>query len=312
MKSSSSLKSVPLGDRLREWSTIFRLLVADRPEGHIRDLSASLAEHNGYALKYLGRPLTECKVLEIGFGARPNRLIWFAGQGVDVTGIDLDRPILTGSPSDFLHVYRTNGAVRALKTLGRWFTNERSLRRALLAELSRRRGARFEMPLDRLVVGSAADPAFWQTHAGADYIFSEDVFEHISAEIVEDVVRLMAASISPTGIAFVKPNIYTGICGGHQLDWYEHTLNQPTDRITEPWEHLRQDRHPADTYVNRFTRAQFRELFQRYFEVLEETVTRPNLGAHFMTPELREELRAYSDEELFSNFVIFILRPKRG
>ncbi len=96
--------------------------------------------HDGYTRKYLGRPLTACKVIEIGYGARPNRLIWFSGQGVDITGIDLDQPILRGKPSEFLQVYRRNGWERALKTVGRWFVNERNLRRTMLAELSHQRG----------------------------------------------------------------------------------------------------------------------------------------------------------------------------
>jgi hypothetical protein len=31
-----------------------------------------------------------------------------------------------------------------------------------------------------------------------------------------------------------------------------------------------------------------------------------------MTPEIRRELSQYSDEELFSNAVIFLLRPRRN
>ncbi|MEO8870551.1 MAG: hypothetical protein ABI357_06935, partial [Granulicella sp.] len=51
--------------------------------------------------------------------------------------------------------------------------------------------------------------------------------------------------------------------------------------------------------------------FGRHFEILEESAVEPGLGQQFMTPELREELKAWPDEELYSNAVRFILRPLR-
>jgi hypothetical protein len=121
----------------------------------------------------------------------------------------------------------------------------------------------------------------------------------------------MGASMAPDGVVFVKPTVFTGICGGHYLEWYPHTLNLPMDRRTEPWEHLRKDRHPANTYLNKLSLADYRKLFSRHFDILQETCVRPNLGSQFMTPEIRLELNQYPDEELFSNAVIFLLRPRR-
>ena len=120
----------------------------------------------------------------------------------------------------------------------------------------------------------------------------------------------MAASMSPDGVAYVKPMVFTGICGGHHIEWYPHTFNQPIERLTEPWEHLRRNRHPANTHLNKLTLANYRALFSKHFEILEETCATPNLGSQFMTPEIRRELAHYADEELFSNGVVFILRPR--
>jgi hypothetical protein len=310
--SKSSLKSTSTMDRVREWIVLVRLSLADAGNRDFSDLQASYIQHDQYAQKVLGRPLVRCKVIEIGYGARPNRLIWFFGQGVDITGIDLDQPILRGTPAEFLRVYRKNGWERALKSVARWFINERQLRRALLAELSRQRNRTVELPPERLAVGDAANQDVWTQHRGVDYIFSEDVFEHIPPGSLERILPLMAASMDPNGVVFVKPMVYTGICGGHHVEWYPHTLNQPMDRRTEPWEHLRKDRHPANTYLNKLCLADYRRLFSRHFDILEETCVRPNLGSQFMTPEIRRELSRYPDEELFSNGVIFLLRPRRG
>jgi len=122
----------------------------------------------------------------------------------------------------------------------------------------------------------------------------------------------MADSMAPDGVAYVKPLVYTGICGGHHVEWYPHTFNRPMNRLTEPWEHLRKNRHPANTYLNKFSLASYRKLFSMHFDILEETCAKPNLGSQFMTPEIRLELSHYSDEELFSNGVIFLLRPRRN
>jgi hypothetical protein len=309
--SKSSLKSTPALDRIREWIALLRLSVADSGKRDFSDLQVSYLQHDQYAQKFLGRPLTGCKAIEIGYGARPNRLIWFFGQGVDITGIDLDQPILRGTPAEFLGVLRRNGWERAIKTVARWFINERRLRRALLAELSRQRNKTVELPPQCLAVGDAANQDFWFQHRGANYIFSEDVFEHIPPGSLERILPIMAASMDPDGVVFVKPMVYTGICGGHHLEWYPHTLNQPMDRRTEPWEHLRKDRHPANTYLNKLSRADYRILFSKDFDILEETCVRPHLGSQFMTPEIRQELSQYADEELFSNAVIFLLRPRR-
>lgn len=218
--SKSSLKSTSTLDRLREWIALMRLSLADAGNRDFSDLQTSFTQHDQIAQKYLGRPLTSCKVIEIGYGARPNRLIWFFGHGVDITGIDLDQPILRGSASEFFSVFRKNGWERAIKTIARWFLNERNFRRALLAQLSQQPNSPLQLPPQRFAVGNASTDDFWASHRGANYIFSEDVFEHIPSDSLQQILCLMAASMDPMGVVYVKPMIFTGICGGHHLEWY--------------------------------------------------------------------------------------------
>lgn len=82
-------------------------------------------------------------------------------------------------------------------------------------------------------------------------------------------------------------------------------------RKTEPFEHLRKRRHPANTYLNELTRAEYRRLFQKHFDIIEERVTRPNLGRQYLTDEVRKELSSYSEDELFSNQVLFVLKVRQ-
>lgn len=64
-------------------------------------------------------------------------------------------------------------------------------------------------------------------------------------------------------------------------------------------------------YLNGLTRAQYRELFSEDFEILEEHVRYPNLGSQYLTENVAAELSGFGEEELFSNQVQFVLKPRR-
>lgn len=165
-------------------------------------------------------------------------------------------------------------------------------------------------PLDkRLIVGNAAEEMNWPNSSNSiDLVVSDGVFEHIPRQDLTKLIDVMADKLSKDGIAIIKPMVFTGIAGGHDLEWYPYKANQEIHRRSSPWEHLRQNRYPADTYLNCLTRQEYRDLFRRRFEILEEEVTIPWLGAKFMTREIRQELSNLSDDELFSNEVAFVLR----
>lgn len=275
------------------------------------DLYAEVREYADCLQRFAKKPITACRVVEIGYGTRPRRLFWLANLGVDVVGIDLDRPVSRATPGELLRVVRQNGWERALKTLVRLVLFDRRQWRGFAREVERVTGRPFRRPDDRLLVGNAAAPEFWARHRELDFIYSEDVFEHIPRADLERIVAQMASSLKPDGLAFIRPCVFTGITGGHALEWYGHTHALAMDRRSEPWEHLRRDRFPANTYLNRLTRADYRALFAAHFDILEERVRHPNLGRRFLTAQIATELAAYGEEELFSNEVLFLLRPKR-
>jgi SAM-dependent methyltransferase len=276
------------------------------------DLDKTMAEYEQYLVGYCGRKLTRARVFEIGFGARPFRLVWLYNNGVDVAGCDLDMPLLNGSALD---IARKNGIVRAFKSAIRYQISDKAEWNAL-ARAIRARGRRFEFPGERLMVADAAEARIWREFGPADLIYSEDVFEHIPKDNLRRILAHMASSLQPNGIALVRPMVFTGICGGHHLEWFPHTMdrtlaNAPILRITEPWEHLRKNRHKAGTYLNGLSLAEYVALFLERFDILEQKVMRPDLGREFMTEEIRAELLNYDDSELYSNSVLFVLRPKR-
>src|SRR5262249_16771969 len=132
--------------------------------------------------------------------------------------------------------------------------------------------------------------------------------EHIPVPSLEALVAKMARWLKPTGLALIRPDIFTGISGGHLLEWFD--LSDHRSRRSEPWEHLRKKRFRGNVYLNQLTRAHYRRLFSRHFDIIEERVADPDQGRRFYTPEVAEELKAYGEDELFSNGVQFVLRTR--
>jgi SAM-dependent methyltransferase len=306
--SPSVARGLPLGSKLQEGVRLFRLYRAEARSGQdLEWLFEEVDEYRRLLDRHSGIDLEHAKVFEIGFGARPYRQIILQSMGIDVSGVDAEAPIVPGRPSQFTEMLRRNGAERAAKTLVRHAFFDRGEQRLLERGL-RRRGLARRLDPERLIVADAGElelPPAW-----LDLIFSEDVFEHMERPTLERVVARMASWLKPGGLALVRPNVFTGITGGHLIAWSRRALRlPPTERGSEPWEHLRGRRVAPNTYLNELTRADYRTLFDRHFEILEERVAQPDLGREYLDARAREELRDWPEEELFSNQTLFVLRP---
>lgn len=266
----------------------------------IHEYSAVLERHGG-------TELSRARAFEIGYGARPYRLIALIGMGVDARGVDAEVPILRGSPGEYARALRANGVERVAKSLVRRGLFDRRERRQFGAALAAR-GYRVTVRPERFLVGDAGDADL--DRGSLDLVYSEDVFEHIAPASLERLLAKMAGWLAPAGLALIRPNVFTGITGGHLLEWNRRSFLTGRARRTGPWDHLKQGDLLTNTYLNRLQRADYRELFTRHFEILEETVKLADLGRDLLTPELRTELAGFSDEELFSNQVLFVLRPR--
>jgi len=272
------------------------------------ELEATLAELDGYRDMYLrltGRPFAQARVFEVGYGARPLRLISLMSLGVDARGIDLDAPMLERSWRDLLRILRTNGMLRFAKSAVRALVFDAHERRALARVLARR-GARLQIEPGRFLVGDVATASI--APGSVDFFYSEDVFEHIPAASMDAVCAGMARALAPGGVAVIAPSVYAGIAGGHLVEWYPHTLKHDRSRRSEPWEHLRQRRFVADCYLNEMRVSDFRALFERHFVVEDLHSLQHGQGRPFLAPAVRAELNAYSEEELLSDKWQFVLR----
>lgn len=310
--SNSSRNDVPILRRCREWAAHFMM----RTRGLFSDsdfsqLFVEIEEYRAKLAAYAATDLAAARVLEIGFGPRPNRLIALISMGIDARGVDIDQPVLQGSMREILSVYRRNGSQRALKSFVRHFLFDWHERGQLSAALARR-GHALRIDPSRFIVESAASSrldALFEPRS-LDFIFAEDVFEHVPPDDLRSTLAKMHHWLRPGGLALVRPAIFTGISGGHLVDWYPHTLDADIARESEPWEHLRRNRIVANTYLNKLRLHEYRALFLRKFDILEETAREPGLGRKFLTPAVRQELAAYTEEELLTNEVLFVLRPR--
>lgn len=312
MRSNSQRQGLTGFERLAYLSRL-ALMHVDRLRrpGDFAHLSADL---DAYRLAYrraTGRELEGARILEIGYGQRPFRLMLLQSLGLDVRGVDLDRPLYRLDAAAIASVFRSNGAVRGLKSLLRRAVFDGSEYRALGRVLSSRYGRTLSFDPDTMIVGDAASPEVW-TRIGTplDFVYSEDVFEHIPGESLSRVVAHLADALADDGVAVVTPMVFTGICGGHDIGWYPFQVEQDGVSRGPAWGHLTGEAPAADTYLNRMTLAEYRELFRTRFEILREERLLGDIGRRHLTAERRAALAAYGEDELFSNNVRFVLRKK--
>jgi SAM-dependent methyltransferase len=309
MKSSSSLGSLRFTEKVRQALALGLMHLRRNHADIFENFGQLITEYDELLNLYGRKSLHQSKVLEVGFGARPFRLVWLHCSEIDVHGVDLDRPLLRLSAKSLLQIAQTNGVERAVKSLLRYVLTDRNQWKQMAAKLELS-GRAFVIPSERLIIADAKDADFWNGLGRMDVVFSEDVFEHVPKDDLTTIVRKMADALRPNGIAIIRPMIFTGICGGHHLEWYPHLLNDRRIRRTEPWEHLRKNRYPASTYLNCLSKKDYVEIFQEHFKILEDRVMLPGLGSEYLTPDVRAELSKYSEEELFSNSVRFVLEPR--
>jgi SAM-dependent methyltransferase len=307
--SPSVARGLPLTRKVEEGLALYKLYRREARNGvELENIFEEIQEYDDLLRQYTGLALSEAVVFEIGFGARPHRQIAMQSLGIDVRGVDAEAPATSSRPSQFITMLRRNGIERAAKSVVRHLLFDRGEDQALDRALNRR-GLVRKLDPARLLVADARLVEL-EPHS-VDLVVSEDVFEHLQRDTLELVIEAMARWLRPTGLALIRPNVFTGITGGHLIEWSRRAMLQPpAQRRSEPWEHLRQRRFPPNTYLNEVTRAEYRSLFSGHFDIIEERVTRPDLGRPYLDDRAREALAAWPDEELFSNQTLFVLRPR--
>ena len=260
--------------------------------------------------RWLPTDPSRMSVVEIGFGQRPARLIWATGLFGSVSGIDLDRPVLSFSWRAALDVIRTNGLLRGVKTGCRSLLFDKRYYGALREYFEKRFGYLPDVSDNLFEVGDAAQTSTWGARPPVDLIYSEGVFEHIPPDDIQAISRTMAKMLQPHGLALITVNVFTGITGGHIPEWYGNNVNNGTSKQTRPWGHLRGDPLTADTYLNQLQLSDYEKIFEHSFEIVDRQKYNYGIGGPFLTPLVEAELSDYSRDELLTDYVRFVLRPR--
>ncbi|KQN40546.1 hypothetical protein ASG37_01780 [Sphingomonas sp. Leaf407] len=306
-KTNSSGKVGPI-EKLRYAAALIRHRVSEA-SGEEAALH-ELRELQGYVASFeqaTGKRAADSSVVEIGFGPRPRRAFLLSGMFAQVHAIDLDAPIL--SLGDALRTARTNGIERAVKSVARYALFDRREWPKFHATI-RRELPGYAPDKVRFTIGSAGDEATWAAIGQADLMISFDVFEHIPPEELRLMLGTVRSHLRPGGMVISRPCVFTGITGGHTVEWYpQHAEQQPSGDTA--WAHLTDPDFTVDTYLNRMSRADMRAMFEAQgFEVTRDHAELGRFCEVHLTPEKRALLKGYDDYELFSNNVEFHLKPR--
>jgi SAM-dependent methyltransferase len=264
-----------------------------------RFLSDKLARHTG-------RSLASSRILDVGCGQRALMPLLFAAHGAEAYGVDVERPTYQFSAKGFLRILRESGVDRALKSLARHVLFDRGF----FKDLGIACGIRLQ-PFPKVTVW-VADAA--RLDLPADYfdmVFSFAVLEHVAD--VESVVTRIAQVLRPEGVGYLYIHLFPSLSGGHCADWqYAMDPAYPecgVPKAIPPWDHLRDNRFPANTYLNKLRLADYRQILERHTTVLDEsTVLEGTEMLRLAPPSLLDK---YSAEDLTTSVVMFTVRKKQ-
>ncbi len=247
-------------------------------------------EHAGFfeRLRSDEGPLAGKRVLDIGCGKSYWLTLLLAAAGADALGVDTELVSARRGIAKYRQIRRENGVERALRT----FAWDLLFARGYYRELDRATGLR--LPHEKVELKVYDGAHFPLPDASVDLAVSHEVFEHIAdvPAVLKDLTRVL----KPQGRIYIYVHHFTSLSGGHHIAW-KHPDTRPS-RVVAPWDHLRARRH-ADipSWLNGLREHEYRAMFEKFFEI-DEWRALPEEGRALLTPQVREELRQYSEREL--------------
>jgi SAM-dependent methyltransferase len=295
---------IPLRQLVRGALTTFRKH-RDYGDREIQTYAERFDFLSGFLTRHTGRSVSEARVLEVGCGQRALMPLLFAARGAEAHALDVERPTYDLHAFDFLRILKENGPDRALKSLLRHVLFDRVFFRDLGAACG---VGLTPFPRVAVHVGDAARFNLPQSHF--DMVFSFAVLEHVLD--VKSTVKTMNAVLKSDGVGFVVIHLFPSLTGGHCMDW-QYALDPtypewgiPAD--VPPWDHLREYRYPADTYLNRLRLADYRRFFHEETEIVAEERTLEGVELLSLAP--RELLQEYSHDDLTTTLVSYTFHKR--
>jgi SAM-dependent methyltransferase len=250
----------------------------------------------------LGREISGLRILEVGPGQGMERSRFF-GQANDVVAMDTDVVPQGLRPGAYARMLSQNGVGRTVKTIGRKVILGRANGRAW----SRAMGVKSTKP-PLFIEGDICTTI--PGHEAFDAVMSWSVFEHLADP--ETALDNILSALAPGGILFISIHLYTAHNGHHDIRAFTGS-----EAELPAWGHLRPSaKHliRPSSFLNEWRLERWRGLFSALAPGAEEfrEVLRADEFQARMTPDIRQELSEYTDEELSTVDVIFAWRKPSG
>ena len=248
----------------------------------------------------LKRPLRGLRVLDLGCGANAPMTVLLHAAGGHVTGVDAYIGYRWGlglKPSRYANYVREVGIAKAARKIIGEFVFDRTY----FAELSRL--THLTLTDDGLDLRSMDIQAPDLPPGEFDIVHSNATWEHIAD--VRAANRTVANCLRPGGLAYIEIHLFPSLSGGHDLPWIVPGTTVLGD--VKPWQHLWDPQWRAPVFLNRLREKDYREAFSDCPGLrVEDWRTEFTEGREFLTPELRERLSDYSEEELTKRSIIVV------
>jgi SAM-dependent methyltransferase len=271
------------------------------------DMTVSQLKRSDQSFEELtGDHLKNKDVLIVGTGQMLREAMGLGAHN-RVVGIDLDVMPQGWKPGPYIKLFRTNGATRAAKTVGRKVLG---IDRKFNASLRSALGITNE-PNVRLLQMDATSMTF--PDSSFDFAYSFSVFEHLDdpRAVLLETLRVLR----PGGVLQISTHLYSSEGGCHDLRIFAGKRDD-----IPLWAHLR-PAHKATVlescYMNEWRLTDWRNLFSELCPDAQVTLDNHEepRGTQF-SAELKRiraagELSDYSDEELLSvNILLTYKKPQ--
>jgi len=258
----------------------------------------------GLLRQYAGRSVQGARVLDVGCGQRAALPLLFAANGAEASAIDVEMPTYRMNVRAWRSLLQTSGIHRTAKSLIRHALFDRRF----FGGLAQACGVALRpFPCIELRVCDIAQadlPDGWY-----DLVFSYDVLGHVVD--VESAVRNINAALKRDGVGYVVIHLFPSLTGADCFEWVfalDPAYHGRMPVVVPPWDHLRDNRYPGDSFMNRLRLRDYQNAFYRHTTVIAEVHQRE--GERLLPLAPRELLAVYTEEDLTTAYVAFTIRRR--